>query len=181
MAKIFVRRAHYPKERSKMRKLLVGTNPLLYRVCDPVTEADDLSYIDDLIQVCQRSRNGVGLAACQIGVLKRTIYIFPDRKHGEVLVNPEITVRHYEESGLEGCLSYPGIEVTVKRSKIIHVRFNPVRIHKGRYVLMDRDTEIYQDFAARIVQHEIDHLNGECKVRDELGSMFRNSGRRKLV
>lgn len=96
---------------------------------------------------------GVGLAAPQIGILKRVIVLDPGDGSGLIeMVNPEIIEKSGEQIGPEGCLSIPGLNGDVKRYYKVKV--------KG----MDRDgnemTIEAEDFLARIFQHEIDHLDG---------------------
>lgn len=95
--------------------------------------------------------DGVGLAAPQIGISKRMIVVDPGDKLYEI-INPEIVISEGEQNGSEGCLSVPGKVGWVKRAQKVIV--------KG----LNRDGENIQieavDFLARILQHEIDHLDG---------------------
>ena len=104
---------------------------------------------------------GVGLAANQVGLLKRVI-VFDDRTHtgAKVLYNPVIVdTSEAVDYAEEGCLSYPGVQALVKRHKQITVRSRDAFWHEVDH--------IYRGFAARIVQHEIDHLDAICRVGDE--------------
>lgn len=96
---------------------------------------------------------GVGLAAPQIGILKRVIVVDVGDERGLIeMVNPEIIARSGEQLGPEGCLSIPNINGDVLRAKDITV--------KGQ----DRDGNEFtieaSDYLARAFQHEVDHLNG---------------------
>jgi peptide deformylase len=96
---------------------------------------------------------GVGLAAPQVGILKRAIVVDIGDDNGLIeMVNPEIVEREGEQLGPEGCLSIPGLSGDVRRAQRIKV--------KG----FDRDGNVFTveaaDFLARAFQHEIDHLNG---------------------
>jgi len=96
---------------------------------------------------------GVGLAAPQIGILKRVIVVDVGDEHGLIeMVNPEIIARSGEQLGPEGCLSIPNLNGDVLRAKDITV--------KGQ----DRDGKEFtieaSDYLARAFQHEVDHLNG---------------------
>lgn len=96
---------------------------------------------------------GVGLAAPQIGILKRVIVIDVGDEHGLIeLINPEIVSSEGEQFGSEGCLSIPGYRGEVRRALTVTV--------KG----LDRNgkevTYTGSDLLARAFQHEIDHLNG---------------------
>lgn len=104
----------------------------------------DTMYVED----------GVGLAAPQIGVSKRILIASPTLKRGEehVIVNPVIYQSSGREVNAEGCLSFPGISAEVARAKKIRLRYQD---RHGK----PHDVEL-KDFFARIVQHEIDHLEG---------------------
>lgn len=96
---------------------------------------------------------GVGLAAPQIGILKRVIVVDVGDEHGLIeLINPEIVSQEGEQFGPEGCLSIPGYRGDVRRAQTVTV--------KG----LDRNgnevTYTGSDLLARAFQHEIDHLNG---------------------
>ncbi len=98
--------------------------------------------------------SGVGLAAPQIGILKRVIVVDP---HDEVtdliaLANPEIIESSGEQLGPEGCLSIPGLNGDVLRKQRVKVKGID---YNGNEVVIEAE-----DFLARIFQHEIDHLNG---------------------
>jgi peptide deformylase len=98
-----------------------------------------------------RQANGVGLAAPQIGVAERVIVVSPDHRP-IVLFNPEITESEGEQVGEEGCLSIPGLYGDVTRAKKVKVR---AMNRKG-----DTISLVFEYLGARIVQHEIDHLEG---------------------
>ncbi|CAM4416720.1 peptide deformylase [Paenibacillus phoenicis] len=96
---------------------------------------------------------GVGLAAPQIGILKRVIVVDVGDEHGLIeLINPEIVSKEGEQFGPEGCLSIPGYRGDVRRAMTVTV--------KG----LDRNgnevTYTGSELLARAFQHEIDHLNG---------------------
>ena len=114
-----------------------------------------------LRKVLAVSPNGVGLAACQIGILKRIIAIRPDIKNKEIsiLINPEIIEFGEEkEVKMEGCLSYPNIYAPIPRSKKIKVRY--VDENNKEYI------EEFKDFKARVVIHEVEHTQSVCKIGD---------------
>ena len=100
-----------------------------------------------------RDANGVGLAANQVGVLRRVIVIqLPDETDPRVYINPRIVHREGEREVEEGCLSVPGYKATINRA--IWVRA------KG----LDRSSRVVrihaQELLAQALEHEIDHLNG---------------------
>jgi len=97
--------------------------------------------------------NGVGLAANQVGVLKRVIVVqLPDDEDARVYVNPEIVHREGERLVEEGCLSLPGYVGTVTRS--ILVKFRALDL-TSKLVRIKADTML-----AQVLEHEVDHLNG---------------------
>ncbi len=97
---------------------------------------------------------GVGLAAPQVGILQRVVIIDVDDENGLVeLINPEITMFSEEKNILEeGCLSVPGKTAEVIRSSIVRVK---ALNRDGEEIEFEAD-----DYLARAVQHELDHLNG---------------------
>lgn len=138
----------------KMRsKICTFDNPSLLEICVAVAPGEDLSFLDTLQQVCEASENGVGLAASQVGILKRAIFIFNDRKNGYFMINPVITNQSVDtEEAIEGCLSYPGYEKKIARSKKITVEYFTEKWEK-----VIREVE---GFEARIILHECEHLDG---------------------
>jgi len=110
--------------------------------------------IQDMVDTLYHE-DGVGLAAPQVGISKRIIVISPRALPGEerVYLNPEILARSPEEElGLEGCLSLPGISGEVPRAK--RIKFQAMDLNRSLV------TEEAEGFRARVIQHEIDHLNG---------------------
>lgn len=135
-----------------VREILKFGDPLLRENCAEVTKFDEELHkiLDDLYDTMQKA-DGIGLAAPQIGVLKRVVVI--DVGKGRIeLVNPVVTVLWGKQFEPEGCLSYPKKRGIVQRPKHVHIKaFNrfgkPVK-YRGR------------DLLARAFCHEIDHLNG---------------------
>jgi peptide deformylase len=105
--------------------------------------------------------NGVGLAAPQVGVSKRIMVIDvsgeEDSKKPIVFVNPQITTKEGELTGLEGCLSFPGVFFEVKRANRIVVKFQNL---SGK----EQKLEVEGNLLCRAIQHEVDHLDGEVFV-----------------
>ena len=136
-------------------KLRTYPDPILKKKAEPLTEfgPKEQKLFDDMIETMYDS-DGVGVAAPQIGVSKRIFIASPTMTKGEeyVLVNPEILDARGREVGLEGCLSLPGIAGEIARARI--VRFRALN-RQGQSVEME-----VRDLFARIVQHEIDHLDG---------------------
>jgi len=118
----------------------------------PVNEiSKSISTLVDGMVDLMLEHNGIGLAAPQVGVLKRIIVI-RDQDALLPLINPEIKQRVDKHQLEEGCLSLPGIEVNVTRNYSIHVHALQV---SGNPLDMD-----IEGIPARIIQHEVDHLNG---------------------
>lgn len=151
---------------SKYDRYLVPPNSAtLKTVCVPVAPGDDLGYTMRTMEiVCKRgSTRGAGLAAPQIGVTKRLIFLnvpINGTIRGQFMLNPVITARSENTSVKEeGCLSYPRISKRIRRSTSITVEYETVR--RERAV-----EEITDPWRARVIQHEVDHLDGICKVGD---------------
>lgn len=124
-------------------------------------KAQQVSHVNGEIRAILRDMketmhtfSGVGLAGNQIGVLLRLVtFVHPDTKEDLALINPEIVWQSEEkEVGEEGCLSVPEVYAKIERSRKVRVRgLN----EKGEEMIFDAD-----GFLARILQHEIDHLDG---------------------
>ena len=106
-----------------LRKILTDAEPALHKVCKPVTNFDSKLFklLDDMRDTLIDS-NGVGLAAPQVGILRRIVVI--EVEPGEVieLINPKIIAFSGEQDGQEGCLSVPGRWGMVKRPMHVTVR-----------------------------------------------------------
>lgn len=111
-----------------------------------------IRLLDNLKDTLHSTSNGVGLAAPQIGISKRAIVVETEETGFIEMVNPEILSAQGEEEDWEGCLSCPGVEGMVPRATKI----------KARYLNRDgKSIEIEaEDFLARVIQHEVDHLDG---------------------
>ena len=141
-----------------LRKIVTQGEPCLNKVCRPVTEFNSRLHalLDDMKDTLA-DVNGAGLAAPQVGVLRR-ICIVMDEYSGEYLelVNPEIIAQSGEQTGLEGCLSVPGKWGIVTRPNVVRVR------------AQDRDGNWFEaegeGMNARCFCHEIEHLDGHLYV-----------------
>lgn len=111
--------------------------------------------VDDMMRIMKRA-NGVGLAAPQLGILQRVIVVAPLDYKPMALINPVITLREGGQIGQEGCLSIPGLYGDVKRADYIEVDCID---RKGREITIE-----LEGMPARIVQHEIDHLDGKLFI-----------------
>lgn len=107
--------------------------------------------LDDMLRI-MRKANGVGLAAPQLGLLQRIIVIAPDDMRPTALINPRIVKMEGEQIGQEGCLSIPGLYGDVKRAQYVEVE---ALDRKGRELTYE-----LEGMPARVVQHEVDHLDG---------------------
>lgn len=138
-------------------------DPILHQVCEPVSEKyqPPADVIRDMESVLERFNNGVGLAAPQAGHAVRIIMLRP--VVGEPIrtfVNPEIVAHGPTKSAKsEGCLSFPGVTAKVARWTFIRLRWFSSMEHRTV-------EENFHGWHARIIQHEIDHLNGICRVGD---------------
>jgi peptide deformylase len=129
-------------------------DPVLREPASPVTDVDDSvrKLIADMTET-MRAAPGVGLAAPQVGVQRRVlVYSLGTEEPVHALVNPEIVERSGEQVGDEGCLSIPGLSYPVTRAERITVRGLDA---DGQAVSIDA-----VEFEARVIQHEVDHLDG---------------------
>lgn len=137
-----------------IREILQYGDRRLNMVCEPITEIDAevVQLMEDLKDTLYAD-TGVGLAAPQIGILKRAILVdVRDGSDAILLLNPEIVEREGKEVDCEGCLSYLGYQGDVARpTKIKVIGLN----EKGETVEVRAS-----DFVARVFCHEIDHLDG---------------------
>lgn len=142
-----------------LREIRTEGDPVLSKICKPVKEMTARSrvLIEDMLDT-MRNAAGVGLAAPQVGVLKRIAVVEVDEEEGPIiLINPEILESSGEQTGEEGCLSVPGMSGLVTRPQ--HV--------KVRSLNMDMEEVIYEgdDLKARAFCHEIEHLDGKLYTR----------------
>lgn len=138
-----------------IRTILTQGDPALNKKCHPVTQFDGklAALLDDLKETLEDA-GGVGLAAPQVGILRRAVIVVPDPEQDEMieLVNPEIVAQSGEEDGLEGCLSIPGMWGYVKRPTWVKVR---AQDRQGSWFEVEGD-----GMAARCYCHELEHLDG---------------------
>jgi peptide deformylase len=129
-------------------------DPALRMAARPVEDFDDdLRRLADRMAQLMVDASGVGLAATQVGVLQRLFVFAPDGERVLTLVNPEIVSRSDElETEDEGCLSMQGVTVSVERPVAVRIEGLDER---GKNVAYD-----LEGMAARIGQHELDHLDG---------------------
>jgi len=144
-----------------MLKIIKYGDRRLQEKTEPVEKltSEGKSLIKEMIEIMYSSK-GVGLAANQVGVLKRIIVIDIDyvkkensKKNIRVFINPEIIWESEKDALLtEGCLSFPGIEIEIYRPEKIKMKFRNNKFE-------EKVIEV-TGLLARVIQHEIDHLNG---------------------
>ena len=147
-----------------IRQIRIMGDDKLEKVCRPVKEMTPRTreLIEDMLDTMYEA-NGVGLAAPQVGILKRIVVI--DIGDGPiVMINPEIIETSGEQTGQEGCLSLPGQAGMVTRPYYVKAR------------ALDENLEEYEieaeELLARAICHECDHLEGIMYVRHVEGELF---------
>ena len=138
-----------------LRKILTDKEPALHKVCKPVTNFDSKLFklLDDMRDTLIES-GGVGLAAPQVGILRRVVLVDVGEEDNEIVefINPEMLETDGEQYGPEGCLSVPGKYGLVKRPYYAKVR------------AQDRNGDWFEaegeELIARCFCHELDHLVG---------------------
>ncbi len=156
--------------------ILLHPDPRLKKVCIPVTNIDKsikklcLDLIDTMYKY-----SGVGLAAPQVGILKRVVVMDcseGEEKNPKILLNPEIIWSSEQDSVFdEGCLSIPDIREEIKRPSTVKVKFTDI---DG--ILRE---DFFKDLWSTCIQHEIDHLNGKLFI-DYLGPIKRSFITKKM-
>lgn len=159
------------------RKIVIQGDEILTKVCKPVTKFDAKLHqlLDDMAETLVQA-NGVGLAAPQVGILRRAVLVMDDEDEILELINPEIIEREGEQTGPEGCLSVPGKFGMVTRPYRVRVR------------AQDRDGNWYEaegeELTARAFCHELEHLDGHLYTEhidhflteEELMEYYRENG-----
>lgn len=146
-----------------IRTIRTEGDPVLNKVCKPILEVTPkiTDLIDDMIETMYEA-NGVGLAAPQVGILKRLVVI--DVGEGPiVMINPTIIKADGEQMGDEGCLSVPGKAGQVTRPNHVIARFYDEDMN---------ECEIEgEELLARAICHELDHLDGHLYVEKVVGGL----------
>ncbi len=147
-----------------IRNIRIMGDPILEKVCKEVKEVTPRTQelIDDMLETMYDA-NGVGLAAPQVGILKRIVVIDVTGEDPIVLINPRILETSGEQTGGEGCLSLPGKSGTVTRPNYVKVK------------AYDRNMKPFEiegtELLARAFCHEIDHLDGHMYVEKVEGEL----------
>jgi peptide deformylase len=147
-----------------LREIRVQGDPVLGKACKPITEVTPkiTDLIDDMIETMYEA-NGVGLAAPQVGILKRLVVI--DVGEGPiVMINPTIVSADGEQTGSEGCLSVPGKAGQVTRPNHVVAHFFDEEMNECEV----EGTELL----ARAICHELDHLDGHLYVEKVEGELY---------
>ncbi|MBE5925127.1 MAG: peptide deformylase [Lachnospiraceae bacterium] len=140
-----------------LRQIRVDGDDILRKKCKEVKEVNErtLTLIEDMLDTMYEA-NGVGLAAPQVGILKRIVVIDVDYDEEEssayILINPVILEKDGEQCGDEGCLSIPGKVATVTRPYHVVAKYFDVD--------MKEQTLEAEGLLARAICHELDHLDG---------------------
>ena len=140
-----------------LRQIRIQGDPVLEKSCRAITEMTPKlqTLIDDMFETMYEA-NGVGLAAPQVGILKRIVVIDTTGEDPILLINPVIVETSGEQTGQEGCLSVPGKSGQVTRPNYVKV------------LAYDENMEQFElegtELLARAICHELDHLDGHLYV-----------------
>lgn len=157
-------------------KVVKYGDPILTKRADEVTDFNGNLHklIDDMFETMYGAP-GVGLAAPQVGVLKRLFVMDcssgKDKKQKVALIDPVIEIEEGEQIADEGCLSFPGVFLEIKRPQRVVVRARDI---DGSELTLD-----VMDLEARCVSHETDHLDGELFI-NYLSPLKRDLTKRKI-
>ncbi len=160
------------------RNIIIEPDPILRKKCQPIEKVDDQvkKLMNDMLETMYKAP-GIGLAAIQIGILKRVVVIdvSKDEKKKDplFLINPEITFRSKNTSVYEeGCLSLPGQFAEIERPAECHIK----------YINFDGEQKKLEaeGILATCIQHEVDHLNGVLFI-DYLSKLKKDMIIKKLV
>ena len=160
-----------------IRKIVTQGDEVLTKKCREVTEFNDRLHdlLDDMADTLVES-GGVGLAAPQVGVLRRVVLVINDEEESLELINPEIIYTEGEQTGPEGCLSVPGKFGMVTRPYFVRVRA------QDRYG--DWFEAEGEELTGRCFCHELEHLDGHLYVEhidhflteEELQAYYKEQG-----
>ena len=151
-----------------VREIREMGDPILNKTCKEVKEVTDrtLELIDDMFETMYEA-NGGGLAAPQVGILKRIVVIDTTGEDPILMINPRIIETSGEQTGYEGCLSVPGKSGMVTRPNYVKaVAYNEN---------MEQFTIEGTELMARAICHELEHLDGHLYVEKVEGGLVDNS------
>ena len=160
------------------KRILLEPDPILRKKCQPIENVDDelRKLMKDMLETMYKAP-GIGLAAIQVGILKRVVVVDISKddqeKHPLFFVNPEITYRSKETSVYEeGCLSLPGQFAEIERPAECHLKYIDFN---------GKEKELKADgLLSTCIQHEVDHLNGVLFI-DYLSKLKKDMIIKKLV
>ena len=155
-------------------QLVLYPHPALKKTAKPVERFDDwLRTVVERMKDLMVEHKGVGLAGPQVGLSLRLFVASPEGKREEAVayINPVLSDEHGSEEGEEGCLSLPDIRVKVERFQAVRVEAMDVT---GQAFVVDAE-----DFPARVIQHENDHLDG-ILLLDRMSPMAKLANRKKI-
>jgi|TARA_B110001450_G_scaffold211647_1_gene203315 peptide deformylase len=160
------------------KKIIIEPDPILRRKCERLENIDDniKKLMNDMLETMYDAP-GIGLAAIQVGVLKRIVVIDiskePEKKNPLFLINPEITYKSKNTSTYEeGCLSLPGQFAEIERPAECHIKYID---YEGKANNLEAT-----GLLATCIQHEVDHLNGVLFI-DYLSKLKKDMIIKKLV
>lgn len=135
--------------------MIVTDKAQLRKISEPVKETDNVRRLLEKMRFALKAKGGVGLAAVQIGYpLRVIIWDLPERQGGSIgyAINPLIVLREGEQRGTEACLSVPGQKGRITRARKI--------LLEGQLLGGTIFSITAEDHLARVIQHEVDHLDG---------------------
>ncbi len=151
-----------------LRQIRIQGDPVLNKICKEVKEVTPrtLELIGDMLDTMYEA-NGVGLAAPQVGILKRIVVIDTTGEDPVVMINPRIIEADGEQTGYEGCLSVPGVSGKVTRPNHVKAVYYDEQLNLKEI----EGTELM----ARAICHEIEHLDGHMYTEKVIGELVDNS------
>lgn len=136
-----------------LRNIVTEGDPILRKKCRPVDKVDDRirGILEDMLETLHEA-GGVGIAAPQVGILRRMFIAEPEPGEVYYMINPEILEKNGSDTAEEGCLSVPGFAGAVERATYVKI--------KALDIDGSERTIEAEEWAARVMQHEYDHLEG---------------------